>query len=161
VDPWVRELPGPTLDALLALIGVDADALDPRHPPRLAFAGNPHPLIVLREAGAFDDFSFDAARARQLMDAEGWPATVIVLHDLGRGRWESRNIFPVGTLSEDPATGAGAAATGGYLRAMGAVRPPARIEIEQGRHVGRPGLLVVDIPPTGGVTVTGSAVPIH
>ena len=35
----------------------------------------------------------------------------------------ARNIFPVGTLIEDPATGAAAAATGGYLRATGAVAP--------------------------------------
>ncbi|WP_461471542.1 PhzF family phenazine biosynthesis protein [Microbacterium sp. HJ5] len=91
------------------------------------------------------------------MDAEGWPATVIVLRETGEGRWEARNIFPVGTISEDPATGAAAAATGGYLRATGAVSPPARIEIAQGRHVGRPGVLIVDIPETGGITVSGAA----
>ena len=54
----------------------------------------------------------------------------------------------------------GAAATGGYLRATGAVTPPARVLIEQGRHVGRPGLLTVDIPESGGITVSGTAVPI-
>ena len=91
------------------------------------------------------------------MDAEGWPATIIVLRDLGEGRWDARNIFPVGTLIEDPATGAAAAATGAYLRETGAITPPAQIEITQGRHVGRPGVLVVDVPEAGGITVTGSA----
>lgn len=67
-------------------------------------------------------------------------------------------MFPVGTLSEDPATGAAAAATGAYLRATGAVSPPTLVRISQGRHVGRPGLLEVAIPAAGGITVTGAAV---
>jgi PhzF family phenazine biosynthesis protein len=124
----------------------------------IAFAGNRHPLVVLADAGLVDTFAFDPASARTLMDAEGWPATIIVLRDLGGGRWDARNIFPVGALSEDPATGAAAAATGGYLRATGAIDPPARVVITQGRHVGRPGVLTVDVPSTGGITVSGAAV---
>lgn len=160
VEPYVEPLADPTLDAVLGLIGAQRTDLDPAHPPMLAFAGNRHPLIVLADSGLFDTFAFDADAARALMDAEGWPATIIVLRDLGDGRWDARNIFPVGTLVEDPATGAAAAATGGYLRATGVVAPPARVVITQGRHVGRPGLLTVDVPETGGITVSGSAVPI-
>lgn len=92
------------------------------------------------------------------MDAQGWPATIIVLWREDDARWQARNIFPVGTLDEDPATGAAAAATGGYLRATGAVTPPARIHIAQGRHVGRPSRLTVDIPAAGGIIVRGTAV---
>ena len=158
VEPYVEVLPDATLGALLDLIGLRPSDLDPRHPPRLAFAGNRHPLLVLADATAFDAFTFDPARARKLMDAEGWPATIIVLRQTGDHRWEARNIFPVGSLVEDPATGAAAAATGGYLRATGAVGTPARIEIAQGRHVGRPGVLIVDIPADGGITVSGAAV---
>ncbi|WP_127475344.1 PhzF family phenazine biosynthesis protein [Microbacterium sulfonylureivorans] len=160
VEPWVRFLPDASLDAVLDLIGLTRDDLDPRHPPRLSFAGNAHPLLVLADRSAFDAFVFDPDRARALMDAESWPATIIVLHELDGGRWEARNIFPVGRIVEDPATGAAAAATGGYLRATDAVDTPARIVIEQGRHVGRPGLLTVDIPVAGGITVSGTAVPI-
>lgn len=160
VEPWTDVLPDTTLDAVLDLVGLSRDDLDPRHPPRLAFAGNPHPLIVVEDAGVFDGFAFDPARARSLMDAEGWPATIIVLHRVADDRWQARNIFPVGSVVEDPATGAAAAATGGYLRATGALEVPARIVIEQGRHVGRPGRLTVDIPAAGGITVSGSAVAI-
>lgn len=85
---------------------------------------NPHPLIVLADRAVFDGFGFDPVRARALMDASGWPATVIVLHRLADEVWGARNIFPVGAISEDPATGAGAAATGAYLRDTGAVTPP-------------------------------------
>lgn len=160
VEPWVDALPPETIEALLGLLGLDAGDLDPRHPPRLVFAGNAHPLLVLTDPTVFDRFSFDPAQARALMDAEGWPATIIVLHHSGDDRWEARNIFPVGTITEDPATGAAAAATGAYLRATGAVSAPARVRITQGRHVGRPGLLTVDIPRSGGITVSGTAVPI-
>lgn len=159
VEPWVAPLEDDDLDAVLRLIGLARADLDPRHPPRLAYAGNAHPLIVLGDRAVFDSFTFDPARARALMDAAGWPATIIVLHERG-GDWEARNIFPVGTITEDPATGAAAAATGAYLRATGAVSAPARVRIRQGRHVGRPGLLEVEIPPTGGITVSGAAVQI-
>ncbi|WP_214466854.1 PhzF family phenazine biosynthesis protein [Microbacterium flavescens] len=160
VEPWIEPLPDATLDALLNLVGFGRADLDPRHPPALAFAGNRHPLLILADRRVFDGMTFDPAAARRLMDAEAWPATIIVLHELGGGRWEARNIFPVGAITEDPATGAAAAATGGYLRATGAVAAPARVLIEQGRHVGRPGLLTVDIPARGGITVSGAAVPI-
>jgi len=64
-------------------------------------------------------------------------------------------------VREDPATGSAAAALGGYLRALGLVRPPARVTVRQGRHVGRPGVLTVDIPDGDlGIAVSGTAVPI-
>jgi PhzF family phenazine biosynthesis protein len=122
-------------------------------------------VLVLADAGVFDGFDFDPAAARALLDANGWAATITVLHRLpdaaeGGLRFEARNIFPVGRITEDPATGAAAAAVGAYLRASGAVTPPARVVIEQGRHVGRPGELVVDIPERGGIVVSGRAVAI-
>jgi len=55
------------------------------------------------------------------------------------------------------ATGAAAAALGGYLRALGLVPPSRRVSIRQGEDMGRPSLLLVDIPEQGGVDVTGSA----
>jgi PhzF family phenazine biosynthesis protein len=160
VAPAVQPLAPAQLDTILALIGLGPGALDPTNPPRLAYAGNWHPLIVLADADAFDSFSFDASDARALLDAQGWTATITVLRHKRDDTWEARNIFPVGAIVEDPATGSAAAATGAYLRATGAVVPPARVLIEQGRHVGRPGLLIVDVPREGGITVTGSAVPI-
>jgi PhzF family phenazine biosynthesis protein len=72
-----------------------------------------------------------------------------------------RNPFPVGGVYEDPATGAAAAAFGGYLRALGLVATPARVSVLQGQDMGRPSLIVVDIGSgDGGITVTGGAVPI-
>ncbi len=72
--------------------------------------------------------------------------------------FHARNPFPVGGVVEDPATGAAAAALGGYLRDAGLVRAPARISIRQGEAMGRPSLLAVEIPEHGGIIVTGTAV---
>ena len=164
------------LEPLLELLGLDRTDLDAGFPPRLAYAGNWHPVLVLADAATFDGFTFDPGAVRTLMDAQGWPATVTVLRPLDRhagsagstsggpgevvARFEARNLFPVGRITEDPATGAAAAAVGAYLRGLGLVEPPARIVIEQGRHVGRPSELTVDIPEQGGIVVSGRAVAI-
>ena len=166
VDTELAHFPEFVLDALLELIAIDRTQLDERYPPRLAFAGNWHPVIVISEPAVFDEFRFDPGAVRAFMDSQGWPATITVLHRTMDGvdgvmRFEARNLFPVGRITEDPATGSAAAAVGGYLRGLGAVRPPQRVRIEQGRHVGRPGELVVDIPEQGGIVVSGRAVPMR
>ena len=95
------------------------------------------------------------------MAEQGWEATVAVVARIGDDEFEARNPFPPGGVREDPVTGSAAAAFGGYLRALGLVEPPTRILVRQGRHVGRPGLVTVDIPAgDGGISVTGRAVPI-
>lgn len=165
-DTDLAHFPEFALDALLELIGVDRVHLDERYPPRIATAGGRHPVIVIADAHVFDDFRFDPGAMRAFIDAQEWPLTIAVLHRVsdaaaGALHFEARNIFPVGRITEDPATGSAAAAVGGYLRAIGAVHPPARVVIEQGRHVGRPGQLVVDIPEQGGIVVSGRAVPIR
>ncbi|TYL54109.1 PhzF family phenazine biosynthesis protein [Agromyces mariniharenae] len=165
-DTEVAHFPEFALDALLELIGVDRVHLDERYPPRIATAGGRHPIIVIADSHVFDDFGFDPGAMRAFIDAQGWPLTIAVLHrvsDAAEGalHFEARNIFPVGRIAEDPATGSAAAAVGGYLRGIGAVRPPARVVIEQGRHVGRPGRLIVDIPEQGGIVVSGRAVAIR
>lgn len=160
VEPQVGDLAEDALEDVLDLVGLDRGDLDGQHPPRLAAAGNPHPVLVVREAARFDAFTFDPARARRVLDAHGWPATILLAHRREPLVFEARNLFPVGAITEDPATGSAAAAFGGYLRALGLVRPPARLTIHQGRHVGRPGVLHVEVPAVGGIVVTGAAVPI-
>ncbi|CAN7165099.1 PhzF family phenazine biosynthesis protein [Microbacterium sp. LjRoot45] len=164
VDPSVSELPATVLNRLLAELGLTDDDLDPRMPPAVSFAGNRHPIIALRDRDVFDTFRFDPARVRALMDEQEWRGTVTVIHVApGDGpvrELEARNLFPVGRITEDPATGSAAASVGAYLRARGLVAPPASVSIHQGAHVGRPSLLRVEIPATGGIVVSGRAVPI-
>jgi PhzF family phenazine biosynthesis protein len=158
VEPQVAIFDDGVLADLLGLLGVGPADLDPAYPPRIAYSGNWHPVLVLSDRTLFDSFGFDPEAVRKLMDAQGWAATVAVLHRVADGEFEARNLFPVGAITEDPATGAAAAAVGAYLRLLGLVEPPARVLIHQGRHVGRPGLLTVDIPAAGGIVVSGTAV---
>jgi len=158
VEPVVADIDADVLARLLSLLGLGEGDLHPAHPPRLSFAGNTHPIVVLADGDRFDAVTFDPARARALMDEQGWAGTITVAHPLETGTgYEARNIFPVGTMNEDPATGSAAAALGAYLRVLGLVTPPGRVLIHQGRHVGRPGLLTVDIPERGGIVVSGTA----
>ncbi len=159
VEPATRPLTDAMLADILGLIGLAEDDLDARFPPMQAYAGNWHPVIVVAGSGTFDRFGFDPARARAVLDAHGWPATITVLHRTDDEHWDARNLFPVGDITEDPATGAAAAATGGYLRELGAVPASGRVRIAQGHHVGRPSELVLDIPATGGIVVSGRGVP--
>lgn len=158
VEPRLADFDDAVLAELLGLLGVGQGDLDPAYPPRIAYSGNWHPVLVIADRALFDSFGFDPVAVRRLMDAQGWAATVTVLHPIADGEFEARNLFPVGAITEDPATGAAAAAVGGYLRILGLVEPPSRILIHQGRHVGRPGLLTVDIPGNGGIVVSGTAV---
>ena len=161
VEPEVRPLEAVTLQTLLELLGLTDADLDDRYPVRVAYAGNWHPILVQRELETFDRFRFDLLLMRALMDAQGWKGTVTVLHALSPTEFEARNLFPVGTITEDPATGSAAASLGGYLRDLGLVETPTRVIVHQGRHVGSPSLLTIDIPPTGGIVVSGTAVPIE
>lgn len=164
VVPVVRDLDPVVADRLLALLGLTRADLDDRRPLRESFAGNRHPMVAVRELAVFDGFGFDPIALRALMDEQCWAGTVTVFCDRGVDESgatvvEARNLFPVGAITEDPATGSAAASLGGYLRALDLIAPPARVVVRQGRHVGRPSVLVVDVPVAGGVTVTGTATP--
>ncbi len=94
------------------------------------------------------------------MTAEGW-TTIQLVWRQSPDVFHSRVPFPVGGVVEDPATGAAAAALGAYLRELGLVQPPATVTIHQGDDMGRPSLLSVEIDPgSGGIRVSGNAVPI-
>ncbi|MFB7891874.1 PhzF family phenazine biosynthesis protein [Microbacterium sp. NPDC056044] len=157
VEPDIAPLPAEALADVLGAIGLSEQDLHPDFRPVQAFGGNWHPLVVLADRDVFDGFTIDPERARAVLDARDWPATMIVLWPESAGRWHARNVFPVGPIIEDPATGAAAAATGGYLRATDVVKTPGRVVILQGSHVGRPSELTVDIAETGGIVVSGAA----
>lgn len=155
VEPQVRDLDDDVRDRLLTLLGLTSDDLDPRYPVRESFAGNWHPIVVIADRELFHQFRFAPADVAALMRAQGWLGTVTVLHAESDDEYLARNLFPVGRITEDPATGS-AASTGAYLRAAG-LPVPATLRIRQGAHVGRPSELVVSVPLSGGIDVTGGA----
>ncbi|MCS5506569.1 PhzF family phenazine biosynthesis protein [Curtobacterium flaccumfaciens] len=160
VEPATRDLDPALLARLFDLLGLEAADIAPEFPVLESFAGNWHPVLVLHDRELFHQFRFAPGPLAELKREAGWAGTVTALHRTGDREYEARNLFPAGRITEDPATGSAAASTGAYLRHIGAAQPGDRITIRQGRHVGRPSLLLVDVPEAGGITVTGSATPI-
>ncbi len=145
----------PALDALRWT----RDDLDPALPPHVAFGGNDHLVLAAGTRGRLADLDYDFDALEEVMRRHGWTTVHLVWRE-GRLDFHARDPFPVGGVVEDPATGAAAAAFGGYLRALGLVREPARIRIRQGEDMGRPSELLVDVAPDDPrVRVTGRAVP--
>lgn len=159
VRPEVRDPDVALADAALAAMGWDRSVLDAAFPAACAFAGAWHLMLGLRDRAALSRLSYDFGRLGAVMRDAGL-TTIHVFWRQYESRYAARNPFPVGGVVEDPATGAAAAAFGAYLRHYRLVDCPARIEIVQGEDMGRPSLLVVDIPEPveSGIQVTGHAV---
>jgi len=141
-----------TLDCL----GWTEDDLDPGLPPINAFAGAWHFILAVagRDSLASLDYDFDALKA--LMQREGLTTLQLIWRERD-DFFHSRNPFPIGGIVEDPATGAAAAALGGYLRDAKLVNPPFRFQIRQGEFMGMPSLIHVAVPEDGGIIVSGVA----
>jgi PhzF family phenazine biosynthesis protein len=156
VEPSVAPMSSVVLAGTLEALRWSRDALDDALPPYVAFAGNHHPVLAVSSRQVLAGLDYDYAALAELMAAHGW-TTMQLVHRERPALFHARNPFPPGGVVEDPATGAAAAALGGYLRALGLVPPSRRVTIRQGEDMGRPSLLLVDIPEQGGIDVTGSA----
>jgi PhzF family phenazine biosynthesis protein len=146
-------------DTLVALRWSTADLSD-QHVPHVAFAGNHHLVLVVSSRERLAALNYDFDGLATLMTRFGW-TTVQLVWPESDTVWHSRNPFPIGGVVEDPATGAAAAAFGGYLLATDRVGGPTRLTIHQGEDIGRPSVLTVDLDPADPrVTVSGTATPI-
>jgi PhzF family phenazine biosynthesis protein len=159
VEPKYTRAPDELVREALFALGWKPGDLDDSIPPARAYAGAWHLVLAVAEASRLArlDYDFDRLKAQMLRDG------LTTLQLVWRERadlFHSRNPFPVGGIIEDPATGAAAAALGGYLREAKLITVPAFILIRQGEAMGRPSRLSVDIPATGGIVVTGTAVQI-
>ncbi|MFJ2443027.1 PhzF family phenazine biosynthesis isomerase [Streptomyces sp. NPDC087658] len=146
------------LDAALAALGWQRSELDPGLPPRVAFGGVWHLVLAVASRARLADLSYDFDGLAGLMRARGWTTLQLVWQE-APGRFHSRNPFPVGGVVEDPATGAAAAAFGGYLRALGRVPEGGEVVIRQGEDMGRPSTLTLAVDAADPrVRVSGRAV---
>ena len=161
VTPHVEALGNDDLARLLTALRLSVDDLDPSLPPRVAFGGAYHPIIAIatRERLAALDYHFDMLRV--LMAERDWTTVDLVWRESATV-FRARNPFPPGGVVEDPATGAAAAAFGGYLRTLGLVELPADLTIYQGDDLGRPSVLRVHlgVDADSGIQVSGTAVAI-
>jgi PhzF family phenazine biosynthesis protein len=157
VEPAHEPVDAALLDEALGVLGWNRGELDPQIPPARAYAGAWHLVLAAADAERLATLEYDFDRLTTIMLREGLTTLQLVWRERA-DLFHARNPFPVGGVVEDPATGAAAAALGGYLRNAGLVSAPATIIIRQGDAMGRPSRLVVNIPPTGGIVVTGTAV---
>jgi PhzF family phenazine biosynthesis protein len=158
ITPSVEAAADDVVDEALASLGWSHADLDPALPPRIAFAGARHLILGVASRKRLAAMAYEFERMRALMWREDW-TTVELVWRAGSQTFHARVPFPVGGVVEDPATGAGAAALGAYLRELSLVEPPARVTVHQGDDMGRPSLLTVDIDPgEGGIRVSGNAV---
>jgi PhzF family phenazine biosynthesis protein len=140
----------------LDCLGWTEDDLDPGLPPINAFAGAWHFILAVADRDTLTslDYNFDALKA--LMQQEGLTTLQLIWRERD-DFFHSRNPFPIGGIVEDPATGAAAAALGGYLRDAGLVETPFRFRIRQGEFIGMPSLIHVAVPEDSGIIVSGVA----
>ena len=157
VAPRVSEAAPGLVSAVLRALRWSSEDLDPDYPVRLANAGSEHLVLVAktRQRLAHLDYDFDALA--ELMRAHGL-VTVQLVWPESKKRYHSRNPFAGSGVVEDPATGASAAAFGGYLRELGRIDKNASFTIIQGVDMGHPSEINVSvIGGEPGVRVSGAA----
>jgi PhzF family phenazine biosynthesis protein len=146
-----EDAPREVVESIFKLFQFDATDTDQRFPVRFAFAGAKHLVIVLKKRETLSEMSYHFEKTKALMLREDlttisllWPESDEVFH--------SRNAFASGGVYEDPATGAAAAALGGYLRDIG-WRGKRRFQIIQGEDMGVPSRLMVEYTQGPGASV--------
>ena len=159
VPPRSTRISDADLAAVLDALHWAPGDLDATLPPRIAFAGAWHPIVAAASRQRLADLDYDMAALAVLMARRDW-TTVNLVHRESPLVFHARNPFPPGGVVEDAATGAAAAALGGYLRELRLVTVPATVTVHQGWDMGRPSLLTIGIPagPDTGIAVTGAAV---
>ncbi|WP_292293167.1 PhzF family phenazine biosynthesis protein [Marivita sp.] len=140
----------------LDLFGLAPDSLDPALPAALAHAGNDHLILALKDKATLAGMSYELAEGAVLMRQHGLTTIDLLWIETPR-TFHSRNAFAIGGVLEDPATGAAAAALGGYLRDIGWPHEGA-IDIVQGVDMGAPSMLRAEIDETrgAGIRVSGT-----
>jgi PhzF family phenazine biosynthesis protein len=160
VEPMFTGAPNTLVNEAISALGWESSDLDHSIPPAKAYAGAWHLVLAINDPHKLALLNYDFESLKALMLREGLTTLQLVWRE-STNLFHSRNPFPVGGVVEDPATGAAAAALGGYLREAKLIFTPATIFIRQGEAMGRPSKLTVEIPTAGGIVVRGSAVPIE
>ncbi|MDA8066947.1 MAG: PhzF family phenazine biosynthesis protein [Thermaerobacter sp.] len=152
------ELPPARLAAVLGLTTAD---IAPS--PALASTGLWHLLVPLVAPGALDRAAPDLEQLGRLNAELGADTThLFCLGAIPAAPIQMRDFAPQCGVREDPQTGTAAGAMAAWLAHTGLVALPARLMAEQGRQMGRPGRLFIELDGSDGeprsVRVGGTAV---
>lgn len=148
--PLGKVVTGAELDETLALLGLDRTALDVRIAPRISGTASTRLLIGLNDVAALDAIrpqlgALAALSAR--IGAHGYFAFVLTGAPDAPGT-ESRMFCPALGIDEDAVSGNAHAMLGVYLLELGLIRASAgraHFTGVQGRHVGRGGMVRVEL----------------
>ncbi|NGN64248.1 PhzF family phenazine biosynthesis protein [Streptomyces sp. A7024] len=144
VPPRVDEVDPADVSEALAALGWAAGELDAALPPKIAYAGVRHLVLAAATRERLADLDYDFDRLLALMLRLGLTTVQLVWRESATV-FHVRDPFPIGGVVEDPATGAAAAAFGGYARELGLVEPDEKLTLHQGHDMGRPSLLEVEL----------------
>ena len=159
VQPKTAEATADLVEEVLKTLNWKPADLSSAIPPIRAYAGAWHLVLAVDRLSRLNQLEYDFNALKSLMEREEFTTIQLIWRETDHV-FHSRNPFPVGGVIEDPATGAAAAALGGYLREKRLVQVPAHILIHQGEAMGRPSRPEVEIPEKGGIIVSGTAVKI-
>jgi PhzF family phenazine biosynthesis protein len=163
-------LQGPLAPALLAqaltALQLSGPELDPRLPPQVAGEASTRALIALRDPARLATLQADFA-ALAACSAAGAPPGFFFYSVQGTGATlatEARMFCPALGIPEDPVSGNAHAMLAHLLCARGLLATSAALSgftSRQGQHMGRPGLVHVEVESAGGapqrVRISGSA----
>jgi PhzF family phenazine biosynthesis protein len=154
--PTSRPVAQPYLDKALALFGWNDDDLDSGIPPAIINAGADHLLLAVNSRETLSAMRYNQNVGKAIMESEKL-ATISLVFSEGPQRFHARNPFAAGGVYEDPATGAAAAALGGYLAKIDWPHG-GNFTILQGEDMGVPCRILVDIDGNAqtGIRVGGS-----
>lgn len=145
------------VSAALDLFGLALSNLDQTYAPARIHAGADHLLLALKDRGQLAGMTYDLAKGRAFMNANGLVTVMLVWAEEDR-LFHVRNAFASGGVLEDPATGAAAAAFAGYLRDQG-ILTAGEINIVQGEDMGLRSLLNASFSDRAGssIRISGTA----
>ena len=131
--------------------------LNEKYPIRIAFSGNNHLIIFLKDKTKMQEMQYDFESIKVLMEQEKI-VTINILWEENENLYHSRNAFAYGGVIEDPATGSAAIALGEYLRDTG-FKKSGDIEILQGFDMKQPSQLFVSFSEVSNssIKVSGSS----
>lgn len=154
---WSQPMPEGSASAAAALFGYSAGDLEIRLPPARIHAGADHLFLALRTRDQLKAMRYDFAEGQAFMRQLGL-VTIMLAYAETPHLFHARNAFAFGGVYEDPATGAAAAALGGYLREL-AWAHGGVIAVQQGEDMGVPCRIHVEIGPEmgGAIRLSGAA----
>lgn len=147
--------PAGSADDLAAMLGLGPGAVSR---PLWVDTGTEQLVVPVRSAAEVEAARPDPVRLDRLARHPGGEAMAYAWAEAAPGEVTARFFFMAGGgVVEDPATGSACANLGGWHLATGSKRP-LTVRVDQGRAVGRPSRLTLEVTEAGAILVTGEVV---